>query len=243
MSKVQDLFKENIIKLEEIEKRILSKKFVVLSALKDHFYEGLTLIKENIYKRMESEGYFFGDPEKIRLLFVIKYFYINILVFVLLFFLSSYSGNFGPLILQMILIPIGTFLTLRMPRRTPKGFSLYRQIEGLKYYLTKGEWRYEQMERNLFFEEILPLAIALKVVNKISKDMKGINVSPPSYISGFNVLSFTTDFGRFYSLASANLVAHSPEIKWHGFSSWSGGSGSSGGFSGGGFGGGGGGSW
>ena len=93
------------------------------------------------------------------------------------------------------------------------------------------------MEKNLFLEEMLPLAISLGVVNKLSKDMKDLGVEPPKYFEGVVINNFSHDLNSFSSSMAANLSA-TPS----GNSSWSGGSGFSGG-GGGGFGGGGGGSW
>jgi uncharacterized membrane protein len=107
----------------------------------------------------------------------------------------------------------------------------------LKYYVSKGKWREEIMEKNLFLEEMLPLAISLGVVNKLANDMKDLGMEPPKYFEGVAINSFAHDLNNFNSVMATNL-ATTPS----GNSSWSGGSGFSGG-SGGGFGGGGGGSW
>jgi len=111
----------------------------------------------------------------------------------------------------------------------------------LRFYLNLGKWREEITEKNLFFEEILPLAMALGIVDKLTKEMADLGVEPPKYFQGIALASFGHDFGSFNALASSNLNS-SPVSS--GKSSWSGGSGFSGGGSaGGGFGGGGGGSW
>ena len=100
------------------------------------------------------------------------------------------------------------------------------------------------MEKKLFFEEILPLAIALRTVDKLAKEMKDIGIQPPSYFGGSNISSFSRDFGVFYIASTSSFLSAPSSSGWSGKSSWSGGSGfSGGGFSGGGFGGGGGGSW
>ena len=135
-----------------------------------------------------------------------------------------------------------------MPKRTAWGYSLFRQVTGLRYFIDKGKWREEIAEKNLFFEEILPLAVALGVIDKLAKEMKDLGAIPPSYLNGFTASAFAFDLSRFSSSAAGSLVS-SPKSSWSGHSSWSGGSGFSGGGgsgsagSGGGFGGGGGGSW
>ena len=128
-----------------------------------------------------------------------------------------------------------------MGRRTAWGYSLYRQIVGLRFYLNLGKWREEITEKNLFFEEILPLAMALGIIDKLAKKMADLGIEPPRYFQGMVLANFGRDFDSFNTLASSNLSS-SPTSS--GRSSWSGGSGFSGGGSaGGGFGGGGGSSW
>ena len=127
-----------------------------------------------------------------------------------------------------------------MPRKTPKGYNLFRQIRGLRYYVDKGKWREEIAEKNLFLEEILPIAVALGVVKKLVRDMDQLGLKPPAYFGG-TTGAFYTNFNGFYKSGSSSLTSVPGNT---GRSTWSGSSGfSSGGFSGGGFGGGGGGSW
>lgn len=222
---------------------IYSKNQVKLSKLKNHFYNKLQTFKNKLYKNMDEEKFFYGNPEKIRIKWIgIFVFIIFCTIFPLLLFASS-TFNKGPFFLLGV-ITIPTFLiTRKMPRRTPKGRALYRQIIGLRWYLDKGKWREEIAEKNLFFEEILPLTICLGLVKKLAKEMAVLGVEPPSYFSGLNTKTFSSDFSYFYRQSKSTLLS-APGGKWSGRSSWSGGSGfSSGGFSGGGFGGGGGGSW
>jgi uncharacterized membrane protein len=149
--------------------------------------------------------------------------------------------NFGPIIPFGFFGVISFFFALSMPRRTAWGYSLKRQIVGLAWYLEKGKWRHEVSEKHLFIEEILPLAVTLGVVDKLTQDMKDLELSPPKYFAGTNMTTFGSDLGRFETTTTSSLLS-TPGGK--GSSSWSGGSGfSGGGSSGGGFGGGGGGSW
>jgi uncharacterized membrane protein YgcG len=242
VGEAEKLFKRNEKKLDAVRRKLAKREYVLLSALQNHFYEGLPVFKNKLYKRMETEGLFAGDPEKVRASWIGIYVVICIIstALTMAFVITFY--NFVPVVLLMATSVAGFVLVASMPRRTPKGYSLYRQIEGLKWYLTKGKWRYEHMEKSLFFEEILPLAIALGVVGKLTKDMAGLGVKPPSYFVGSGAAAFMADIGNFQAKTTNSLLS-SPSGKWTGNSSWSGGSGFSGGFSGGGFGGGGGGSW
>lgn len=73
--------------------------------------------------------------------------------------------------------------------------------------------------------------------------MAVLGVEPPSYFSGLNTKTFSSDFSYFYRQSKSTLLSVT-DRKWSGRSSRSGSSGfSGGGFSGSGFGDGGGGSW
>ncbi|MFH1601504.1 MAG: DUF2207 domain-containing protein [Candidatus Shapirobacteria bacterium] len=216
---------------------------IKLSELKNKFYSSLNLFKKKLYEYLAQENIFSGNPEKVRLKWLIIYFVLAGAVFGPIISFVSLTANPGPILLLIAGILPAILFGKNMPRRTAWGHSLFRQITGLRYYLGKGKWREEISEKHLFLEEMLPLAICLSVVTKLTSDMAKLEVPPPSYLNGFAVSTFNADFNRFSRQASANLVS-SPSQSWSGRSSWSGGSGfSGGGSSGGGFGGGGGGSW
>jgi len=222
------------------EWKLLSKgEYVLLSGLRNHFYEGLPIIKEKVYRHVSSEGYFDMNPEHVRMISIALVILMNGIFLVTAFVFASVTGNYGPVVLLIALAVPCLFLAYLMPRRSARGYAYLRQIEGLKWYLQKGKWRHEISEKKLFFEDILPLAIALGVVGKLAKDMQNLEIVPPKYINGFAGSTFTSDFGSFNNSLSSAVVS-SPRSSG---GSWSGGSGFSGGSSGGGFGGGGGGSW
>jgi len=217
---------------------------VSLSSLKNDFYLCLPGFKRKLYDGLVREKIFFSNPEKTKN----KWLTISILAFLgsfllLLSFSDSYA-NFFPMVLSVLFLWPTIWLAKSMPRRTAWGYSLYRQAEGLRWYIGKGKWREEIAEKNLFLEEILPLAISLGVVDKLTKDMADLNIKPPDYFGGVTAVSFHHDLGSFYK-SSATTLASSPSGKssWSGGSGFSGGGSSGGGSSGGGFGGGGGGSW
>jgi uncharacterized membrane protein len=240
----EKLFKNEKEKLKKVRKLLIDKKYTLLSALKNHFYEALPDFKEKLYKRMEKEGFFDANPEKIRTKWLGLFFalFVASLFVVIQFIVRSY--NFYPLIIIILSFAPGIIIAIKMPKRTANGYSLFRQIEGLKWYLKKGKWRHEIAEKKLFFEDVLPLAIALNVVRRLSKDMQELNAPPPNYMVGMTSGRLVNDISTFNQSSSSTFMS-SPSGKWSSSSSWSGGSGfsSGGGFSGGGFGGGGGGSW
>lgn len=211
---------------------------IEISDLKNKFYKKLPKLKSDMYKELEKKGISEGNWEKIQGKWIGIALGLNFLaIFLIISVFIKNTGNAGPIIISFLGIIPSIILAIKVPRRTAWGYNLYRQIEGLKYYLGKGKWREEIMEKNLFLEEMLPLAISLGVVNKLSKDMKDLGVEPPKYFEGVVINNFSHDLNSFSSSMAANLSA-TPS----GNSSWSGGSGFGGG-GGGGFGGGGGGSW
>jgi uncharacterized membrane protein YgcG len=243
---VESLFKGNSIKIAEIQKLIIDDRYVLLSALKLNFYEALNTIKDKLYKSLVKDEIFAKNPRNAKAASVALYtvFHFMYSMTVLSFF-TAITRNPGPLFFSFILIIPGIFLALNMPKRKAWGYSLFRQSMGLKHYLEIGKWREEIAEKNLFVGEMLPLAIALGVVDKLANDMKELGIKPPNYMGNFTTAAFVHDFNRFSSTAATNLTTAPQSSHWSGSSSWSGGSGFScgGGFSGGGGGGGGGGSW
>ena len=240
---VESFYSNNENKLKDTLKLISEDNYVLLSSLKNNFYKHLEDFRKKLYDSLDIEGVFDGKPDKVKQKWIG--------VFVILEFISGFvvvnfanaTANFFPLIVLAILSAPSILFAISMPRRTAKGFSLYRQIKGLAFYLGKGKWREEIAEKHLFFGEMLPLAIALGVVDKLAKEMEVLGIPAPNYFGGVATGAIYHDLTKFESSASSTFMS-SPGGKFSGSSSWSGGSGfSGGGFSGGGFGGGGGGSW
>lgn len=238
MSTLNELVEDKKVK-EKVAKRLIRSEYVLLSSLKNEFYKVLSDVKKDLYERMKDEGFFADNPETTRIKWLVVYGLLVAGVGTLVLWFVTTTVNPIPLMLFVTLSVIGGVLAWFMPRRTPKGYSLFRQTQGLKEYLKKGKWRYEHMEKNLFFEEILPLAISLQVVDQLTKDMDEMGVKPPEYFGGATVSSFNLYLSDFYTNSAKGLVSTPASSS----SSWSGGSGFSGGSVGGGFGGGGGGSW
>jgi hypothetical protein len=240
VSIAEKYFKNNDKDLNEARKALIDKNYVLLSALKKKFYKRLPVFREKLYKRMADEGFFENDPEKERIKWLIIASVLEFISIALIIVFTLSTFNLGPLFVTILLIIPTILFALSMPKRTARGYSLYRQITGLKYFVGKGKWRYEVQEKQMFLEEMLPLAISLGVVNKLTKDMEELGIEKPNYIAGAGWTSFSSDFASFQTTSSSAIVT----VPSSGRSSWSGGSGfSGGGSSGGGFGGGGGGSW
>lgn len=237
---------KNAEKLTNYQKYLWEKIFekgneVKLSELKNKFYVNIGHIRDLIYESLVKQKVFPQNPYMVRILWLILTIFLSGFAFFLTVFYTAIAVNPGPMLLFFPALFPAFVLSQRMGRRTAWGYSLYRQIVGLRFYLNLGKWREEIAEKNLFFEEILPLAMALGIVDKLAKGMSDLGIEPPKYFQGMALTTFGHDFGSFNTLASSNLSS-SPVSS--GKSSWSGGSGFSGGGStGGGFGGGGGGSW
>ena len=232
-------FQKNLLR-DLFDEEGIPRDKVRISNLKNNFYVHLKDLKKDLYsvlvdKKMADKN--FGTVKAIWISLLIL---INGIAFVLVSIFIDQNNNFGPMLMLIVGFIPGLILAFNMPRKTAWGYSLHRQAVGLKYYLSKGKWREEIAEKNLFLEEMLPLAISLGVVNRLAADMKDLGIEPPKYFQGMVISSFANDLNSFNSATVSGLTM-SPS----GSSSWSGGSGFSGGGGGGGggFGGGGGGSW
>lgn len=216
-------------------------KYILLGGLKTNFYSSLADIKRKLYTNLTSEGLFNENPDKVRGKWIAISILFETIAFLILIYFHNLTANFGPFIILIVfMIPV-IYLSLAMPRRTSWGRSLYMQSLGLKNYLSLGKWREEINEKHLFLEEMLPLAVALGVVEKLTSDMKELGIAPPKYFEGTSSSRFASDFSAFSAYSVSSLISTPQGVS--GGSSWSGGSGFGGGSSGGGFGGGGGGSW
>ncbi|MFA5026237.1 MAG: DUF2207 domain-containing protein, partial [Candidatus Shapirobacteria bacterium] len=229
-------------KILEFTGRVPEPITVKISDLNNHFYTHLKELREKIYQQMVLGRIFAENPDSVRTRWMAIAIVFNFLMmWAIIFFFASVTGNGGPVLVVITGFIPSIIMAWQMPRKTAKGYSLNRQAEGLKYYLSKGKWREEIAEKQLFLEEMLPLAITLGIVDQLAKDMKYLGMEPPKYFEGVAMNSFVNDLNNFSSSTATGLTS-SPS-NYSGSGSWSGGSGFSGGGGGGGFGGGGGGSW
>lgn len=245
-SLLEALFVSDVVKESKKNMKKLgfsaSDNTILLSKLENHFYKHLDNIRKELYQSLVNEKIFAGNPDKVRnrwsAIFVVLWSFI--VVVSLLFFTATF--NLGPFLILLLTFIPGVIFARSIPRRSAWGYSLYRQAGGLREYLEKGKWRTEVAEKHLFIEEMLPLAVSLGVVDKLTEDMAKLGIVPPGYFTGVSANTFSSDFSRFQSNTASKFISAPSGTSWSGRSFWSGGSGFSGG-SGGGFGGGGGGSW
>ena len=240
VKELEKLFKNDDRKLKETIGLANQNSLSLLSSLKNKFYLHLEEFRKELYKSLDDEKIFEGKPDSVRAKWIGIFIAIEVLTGIILFTFLNLTANYIPLVISGVLSVPSFFFAYSMPRKTAWGYSLLQQIKGLSFYLKKGKWRVEVAEKHLFFEEMIPLAISLGVIDKLTRDMADLGVASPSYFVGSGSGVIYSDLRAFESSASSNLLS-APGGK--GSSSWSGGSGFSGGSSGGGFGGGGGGSW
>lgn len=220
-----------------LEKIFKSGKTVKMSALKGTFYTHVEQVKKQIMASLKQKGLFKGDPTTSRSLGFALAFVLGFICFYWMIFLTTQGIVIAvPLFIGSAVVALLSAYFL--PAKTATGSNYAMQARGLKETIARGTWREKIKEKHLFFEEVLPFAIALGVVDRLSRDMESLNVKPPEYLSsGLNQWHTASFINSFQSQASSQMM-YNPSS-----SSSSSGSGFSGGSSGGGGGGGGGGSW
>ena len=180
-------------------------------------------VKSKLYAAVVSEKFFDKSPDKTRT----KY-------YVLAFF-GFCTGN-------VFLMITAFFFGRAMPKKTLLGAQAAAVARGLRTFLTSQEnYLAGQAKTQVFFEKLLPFAIAFGVEKLWAERFKDIEMKQPGWYQGYGNNAFTSLYLiNALSTTTNNFVsAATPTRSSSGFSSGFGG----GGFSGGGGGGGGGGSW
>jgi hypothetical protein len=189
--------------------------------LKDEeLYDDVKDAQADTYLNLVKEDFFADNPDKIRKFYIV------------IFVLALMTMN----------IPLATFsliFGLNMPRRTIWGAEQLGVARGLKNFLSSQERQLEfQADKQLFFEKLLPFAVAFGVEKIWTDRFKDINLKSPDWYQGYYGRNFSN--AVFISSLNSSInqfrTVATPTRSSSGFSS---------GFSGGGFsgGGGGGGSW
>lgn len=182
----------------------------------------IAVATDKLYKGMTKAGFFPENPQSVR-----NKWYV-------LAALALGTGNF--------FLAVELFIFARiMPKKTVFGVQQANVGKSLKNFLGSQERQLEfQAKNQMFFEKLLPFAIAFGVEKVWADRFKDITLRSPDWYQGYGNRSFTTGYlmGSMNSSFSSFRTSATPVRSSSGFSS-----GSSGGFSGGGGGGGGGGSW
>src|SRR5690606_27170347 len=135
--------------------------------LKNKFYTSLPKIRSSLYKQLITKDLYNQNPDNTKTIWLVVFIVINSIMGTIIFALSMVYFNFFPLILLLILIPVGLIFVFSMPRRTAWGYSLFQQTKALREYIKVGKWRHDIAEKHLFLDEMLPLAISLGVVKEL----------------------------------------------------------------------------
>ncbi|MDA1079801.1 MAG: DUF2207 domain-containing protein [bacterium] len=212
---------------------------VTSEKLKGTFYLTMAAANEAITASLVEKNVFSSNPNPARA----KGMGVWIILCLLIGFgISTTYLNIGiiwPVFLLVAQIPFCFLLALNLAQKTAVGTNLWLQARGLRKSIKYGKWREEIKEKRLFIDEVLPFAVALGVVDRLSKDMQDLGIEPPTYLQSPGALGWSVaDWANDFSSSAGSTLSYNPSS-----SSSSGGSGSSGGSSGSGGGGGGGGSW
>lgn len=179
-------------------------------------------VKSQLYDQLLKEKFFPKNPQSIR----------NFYTFITVMALMTFN-------LPLFLISL--IFGRAIPAKTADGARAANVAKSLRNFLSSQERQLEfQAEKQLFFEKLLPFAVAFGVEKIWAERFKDIDLKQPDWYTGYQT-------GQFNSILFANSLnssftsfaaAATPTSSSSGFSS-----GFSGGSSGGGGGGGGGGSW
>ena len=230
--------------LKEHERLLLAAVFasgpsVLLSDLKNKFYESIPGIKRALYQELSGEAaYFPTSPDRVRNNYRLAGVAVAALGLVALWAGQSPLAIGCPVATGAIVMAFSG----AMPRRTQKGRRACDDILGFREFVKRVDQ--DRLERTGGktadrFEKILPYAVVLGVADRWATVFADIYLQPPSwyhsnrYGSGFRAQDFVSDVGSSLSSIGGTLTSQPG----------SGSSGFSGGSSGGGGGGGGGGSW
>ncbi|MBI2032879.1 MAG: DUF2207 domain-containing protein [Candidatus Levybacteria bacterium] len=211
---------------------------VIVSTLKNKFYQDLAEVKKALYKDVVDKKLFVSNPDSIRTKYII--FGVILIIFsVIVVSVSAASELAIPTAVGGGFVVFGIWLVIfsgAMPKKTAYGHELYQRIKGYRLFISEAEkYRQRFFEKKHLFNEVMPYAIVFGLTKKFADAMKEIGLKNPEVVGyygahPFNSTVFASSVNDFSSSMSS-AISKAP--------SSSGSSGSSGG----GFGGGGGGSW
>lgn len=209
-------------KLEPFERKLFQGLFPTGSEtrIKDtKLYVVVGEIENMLYKQMVKEGFFPKNPKTIRTIYAVL-------------------GVFALMTLNLVLAFISFFIGRIMPRKTLFGAEQAQIAKGVKNFLTSQERQLEfQADKQMFFEKLLPYAVAFGVEKIWAKRFEEFNLKEPDWYKGYSGAHFNSAYlasSLSDSYRSFSTSSTPPSSSSSGFS---------GGSSGGGGGGGGGGSW
>lgn len=217
---------------------------VFLSDLENSFYKTMNEAKLELREKINREKYYTRYTRTFTAIIPVLAAVIFVLGIINL--ISQYplntilwSGVAGSSVIVFI-------FGMLMEKKTEKGTRLYEELLGFKDFIKSVEkdrlQEFLKQDEN-YFDKVLPFAIVFDVADTWKDKLKGLEIPPPSWYSGFyggenfSTLAFMNNMNK--GLNSMSKTFYSTPSS----TGSSGGSFGGGGSSGGGFGGGGGGSW
>lgn len=231
-----------------------SSDTVRLSDLRHEFFKTLDQVKKDLYGGLAREGYFAGNPESVRVGYMLLGLFAVFLSLLAAAMVQKWwvGRVFMPplAITGVALAPVVFFTSQAMPRRTRKGRIAWEHVRGLEEYISRAEIDdLKEQERRQIFERLLPYAIAFGLTKRWAKAFEGLYLEPPDWYrtagdGPFSMVYLGSSLDNSVNAMNSTLPSQPrSEGGSGGGSGWSSGGFSGGGSSGGGFGGGGGGSW
>jgi len=215
----------------------IGESSVKISDLRNKFYSVLPKIRDAIYDRLVSSGYYRERPDSVQakwVFFAVASTFIGIGLGVLAIKRMWMTTSPFALIAAGVASAVILLVFARiMPARTVEGARAREATLGFKEFLERVDSeRYKKMITSPeMFERFLPYAMAFGVADQWARAFEDIYRTPPTWYYGgsgqFSASSFSHSISDMSS-AAASSMASSPS------SSGSGGGGSSGGGSGGG---------
>jgi hypothetical protein len=172
------------------------EKEVLLSDLKNEFYQTLVDIKNDLFRELKEAGFYRHRPDKVLGAFIavgVVSLGLSIPGFLLLaqiFMTSPLSAGIAGVLFALPILGFG----ILMPARTVKGTRVLEEILGFQEFLDRVESdRYKRMITSpQMFEEFLPFAMALGVEEKWAQAFEGIYKEPPGWYVGRHPHAFHT---------------------------------------------------
>jgi len=150
-----------------------SSSSVTLSDLKNKFYKHLPGLRNELYGRLVTDGFYTGRPDRVRLLYIAAGAVIGVLIGMAsaaimgALGMQPASGIAAGILSALIIIVFGWF----MPSRTTRGTRELEKVLGFREFLSRVEGdRLERMAKTPeMFERFLPFAMALGVEDSWAK--------------------------------------------------------------------------
>jgi hypothetical protein len=216
---------------------------VLLSSLKNKFYDDLAKVKDGLYDQgLKKNAFFHRNPDDVRTWYVVGGLVLaglGVAAFVGLGLLEIGAIIGVPVVIAGLLMAA---MSSAMPRRTPGGREMFRRTLGFREYMVTAETdRQRFYEDASIFDKYLPYAIVYGCTEKWARafeGIEGVDTTQRSWYYGprpFTPVLFAQNMSTFSSNVASSIASVPASSGGSGFGG--------GGFSGGGLGGGGGRSW